>query len=177
MTIDLDARRLDVALDEAQLQAAAADQGSAAAGPSSGWLQQYRRNVGPLSQGAVLVQAQEPVRPALAPCGEPIRRSPFRYPCPTWRRQVDRAAVRAEMQRRTILGGLRPSPQCWRPLAASWGRKPIRQLVRLIVGFTSGGGADAITRIMAEGSVAAAGPAGGGREPAGCRWRAGGASR
>jgi dihydroxy-acid dehydratase len=63
VTIDLDARRLDVALDEAQLQARRADWRAPPLAHHTGWLQQYRRNVGPLSQGAVLVQAQEPVPP------------------------------------------------------------------------------------------------------------------
>lgn len=63
VTIDLDARRLDVALDEAQLQARRAAWRPPPPMHHTGWLQQYRRNVGPLSQGAVLVQAQEPVPP------------------------------------------------------------------------------------------------------------------
>lgn len=63
VTIDLDARRLDVALDEAQLQARRAAWRPPPPMHHTGWLQQYRRNVGPLSQGAVLVQAHESVPP------------------------------------------------------------------------------------------------------------------
>lgn len=56
ITIDLDARRVDLEVDEAEL-----DRRRAAWQPppkqfDRGWLQIYRRNVGPLTQGAVLVE-------------------------------------------------------------------------------------------------------------------------
>ncbi|MDO8252169.1 MAG: dihydroxy-acid dehydratase [Rhodoferax sp.] len=56
VTIDLDARRLDVDLTEAQWQARSANWQAPAPAHHVGWLQQYRRNVGPLSEGAVLVR-------------------------------------------------------------------------------------------------------------------------
>lgn len=56
ITIDLDSRRVDLEVDEAEL-----DRRRAAWTPpprqfDRGWLQIYRRNVGPLTQGAVLVE-------------------------------------------------------------------------------------------------------------------------
>jgi len=55
--IDLDTRRLDVELDDAEL-AARRDRWQAPVPVHDvGWLQQYRRNVGPLSEGAVLVRS------------------------------------------------------------------------------------------------------------------------
>ncbi|MES2610042.1 MAG: dihydroxy-acid dehydratase [Pseudomonadota bacterium] len=56
ITIDLDARRLDIALSDAELQARRADWQAPAPAFDTGWLQQYRRNVSPLSKGAVLVR-------------------------------------------------------------------------------------------------------------------------
>ena len=58
ITIDLDARRLDVALTDAELQPRRADWQAPPPAHDTGWLQQYRRNVGSLSQGAVLVRAE-----------------------------------------------------------------------------------------------------------------------
>jgi dihydroxy-acid dehydratase len=60
ITIDLDARRLDIALTDAELRARRADWQPPKPAHDTGWLQQYRRNVGPLSQGAVLVRAERP---------------------------------------------------------------------------------------------------------------------
>jgi dihydroxy-acid dehydratase len=62
ITIDLDRRRLDVALTDEQLQARRANWKAPAPVHDIGWLQQYRRNVGALSQGAVLVRT-EPATP------------------------------------------------------------------------------------------------------------------
>ena len=58
ITIDLDARRLDVALTDAEIQARREDWQPPPRLHDTGWLQQYRRNVGPLSQGAVLVRSE-----------------------------------------------------------------------------------------------------------------------
>jgi dihydroxy-acid dehydratase len=58
ITIDLDARRLDVELDDVQLQARRAGWRPPPPAHDTGWLQQYRRNVGALSQGAVLVRSE-----------------------------------------------------------------------------------------------------------------------
>lgn len=63
VTIDIDRRRLDVALSAAQFEARRARWQAPARTHDTGWLQQYRRNVGELSQGAVLV------RPPGAPSG------------------------------------------------------------------------------------------------------------
>ncbi len=60
ITIDLDARRLDVALSDAELQARRADWQAPELAFDTGWLQQYRRNVSPLSKGAVLVRTELP---------------------------------------------------------------------------------------------------------------------
>jgi len=62
ITIDLDRRRLDVELTDEQLQARRANWKAPAPVHDIGWLQQYRRNVGALSQGAVLVRT-EPAAP------------------------------------------------------------------------------------------------------------------
>jgi dihydroxy-acid dehydratase len=51
ITIDLDARRLDIALTDAELPLAAPTGRRRRRRFDTGWLQQYRRNVGPLSQG------------------------------------------------------------------------------------------------------------------------------
>ncbi len=63
ITIDLDARRLDIALTDAELQARRADWQAPPPVHDTGWLQQYRRNVGPLSKGAVLVRTERPRPP------------------------------------------------------------------------------------------------------------------
>jgi dihydroxy-acid dehydratase len=60
ITIDLDARRLDIALTDAELQARRADWQAPPPAFDTGWLQQYRRNVSPLSKGAVLVRTERP---------------------------------------------------------------------------------------------------------------------
>ncbi|MEG2902792.1 MAG: dihydroxy-acid dehydratase, partial [Massilia sp.] len=54
--IDLDSRRLDLLIDDAELDARRAAWKPRALTHDTGWLQQYRRNAGPLSQGAVLVR-------------------------------------------------------------------------------------------------------------------------
>jgi len=57
--IDLDTRRVDLQIDDAEFERR---RGRWQAPPpmfDRGWLQIYRRNVGPLSQGAVLVKPQE----------------------------------------------------------------------------------------------------------------------
>lgn len=56
VTVDLDARRCDVALDEAELAARRAAWQPPAPGFDRGWLQIYRRNVGSTASGAVLVR-------------------------------------------------------------------------------------------------------------------------
>ena len=61
ITIDLDARRCDLAVDEAELQRRRETWQPPARQFDTGWLQIYRRNVGPLSQGAVLVQPKQDV--------------------------------------------------------------------------------------------------------------------
>lgn len=63
VTIDIDRRRLDVDLAPAQLEARREGWRAPPRLHDTGWLQQYRRNVGELSQGAVLV------RPPGAPPG------------------------------------------------------------------------------------------------------------
>ncbi|MFS2167927.1 dihydroxy-acid dehydratase, partial [Variovorax sp. Varisp62] len=60
ITIDLDARRLDIELTDAELQARRDDWQAPPPAHDTGWLQQYRRNVGPLSKGAVLVRTERP---------------------------------------------------------------------------------------------------------------------
>lgn len=56
VTIDLDARRCDLEVAEAELQARRVAWQPAAPLFDRGWLQIYRRNVGPLGRGAVLVR-------------------------------------------------------------------------------------------------------------------------
>lgn len=56
VTIDLDARRCDLEISDAELQARRAAWQPAAPQFDRGWLQIYRRNVGPLNRGAVLVR-------------------------------------------------------------------------------------------------------------------------
>ncbi|EJL73460.1 dihydroxyacid dehydratase/phosphogluconate dehydratase [Variovorax sp. CF313] len=60
ITIDLDARRLDIDLTDAELQARHDGWQAPPPAHDTGWLQQYRRNVGPLSKGAVLVRTERP---------------------------------------------------------------------------------------------------------------------
>jgi dihydroxy-acid dehydratase len=59
ITIDLDARRLDLNVPEDELAARREAWQPPKPMFDRGWLQIYRRNVGPLSQGAVLVQKTE----------------------------------------------------------------------------------------------------------------------
>jgi dihydroxy-acid dehydratase len=56
ITIDLDTRRIDADLTEEQWQSRRAEWRPRTPAHDIGWLQQYRRNVGPLSDGAVLVR-------------------------------------------------------------------------------------------------------------------------
>jgi dihydroxy-acid dehydratase len=56
ITIDLDTRRVDLEVDEATLAERRSRWRPPAPGFDRGWLQIYRRNVGPLSEGAVLVR-------------------------------------------------------------------------------------------------------------------------
>ena len=62
ITIDLDRRRLDVELTDEQFQTRRANWKAPAPVHDIGWLQQYRRNVGALSKGAVLIRT-EPAAP------------------------------------------------------------------------------------------------------------------
>lgn len=59
ITIDLDARRVDLGIDDAEVAARRAQWQPPAPKFDRGWLQIYRRNVGPLSRGAVLVDKVE----------------------------------------------------------------------------------------------------------------------
>jgi dihydroxy-acid dehydratase len=59
ITIDLDARRLDLLIDDAEMQRRRSLWTPPAPMFDRGWLQIYRRNVGPLPLGAVLVKPQE----------------------------------------------------------------------------------------------------------------------
>ena len=56
ITIDLDTRRCDLEVDEPELQRRRAVWQPRPMPNDTGWLQIYRRNVGPLAQGAVLVR-------------------------------------------------------------------------------------------------------------------------
>ena len=56
ITIDLDTRRIDAALSDEQWQQRRSEWRAPVPANDVGWLQQYRRNVGPLSEGAVLVR-------------------------------------------------------------------------------------------------------------------------
>lgn len=56
IVIDLDTRRVDLLVDETEMQRRAAAWEPPAKQFDTGWLQLYRRNVGPLTQGAVLVE-------------------------------------------------------------------------------------------------------------------------
>jgi dihydroxy-acid dehydratase len=56
ITIDLDTRRIDAALTDAQWEQRRSQWRAPVPANNVGWLQQYRRNVGPLSEGAVLVR-------------------------------------------------------------------------------------------------------------------------
>jgi dihydroxy-acid dehydratase len=57
ITVDLDTRRVDLDVDDVVVQARRAAWRARPLSQNTGWLQQYRRNVGPLSQGAVLVRS------------------------------------------------------------------------------------------------------------------------
>ncbi|MDB5999104.1 MAG: Dihydroxy-acid dehydratase [Rhizobacter sp.] len=57
ITVDLDSRRVDLDVDDVVVQARRAAWRARPLSQNTGWLQQYRRNVGPLSQGAVLVRS------------------------------------------------------------------------------------------------------------------------
>ena len=63
VTIDLDTRRCDVALSDAELAERRAAWHAAPPAFDRGWLQIYRRNVGPLNEGAVLVRQPPAVTP------------------------------------------------------------------------------------------------------------------
>ena len=56
ITIDLDTRQVDADLTEAQWESRRAQWRAPAVAHDVGWLQQYRRTVGPLPEGAVLVR-------------------------------------------------------------------------------------------------------------------------
>ena len=56
ITIDLDTRRIDAALTDEQWQQRRDEWRAPVPAQDIGWLQQYRRNVGSLSAGAVLVR-------------------------------------------------------------------------------------------------------------------------
>jgi len=56
ITIDLDSRRCDLEVDEAEMTRRAEGWQPPPKQFDTGWLQIYRRNVGPLAQGAVLVE-------------------------------------------------------------------------------------------------------------------------
>jgi dihydroxy-acid dehydratase len=58
--IDLDQHRCDLLVDEAELARRRAQWTPLARPSGRGWLQIYRRNVRPLSEGAVLVQPPSP---------------------------------------------------------------------------------------------------------------------
>ena len=60
VTIDLDTRRVDLEVDDAVLQQRRQEWQPPARQFDRGWLQIYRRNVGPLSQGAVLTRTTNP---------------------------------------------------------------------------------------------------------------------
>ena len=62
ITIDLDTRRCDVDLSDAELAARRAAWVAPAPNFDRGWLQIYRRNVGPLGEGAVLVKQDAAMR-------------------------------------------------------------------------------------------------------------------
>jgi dihydroxy-acid dehydratase len=62
ITIDLDKRRVDADLTDEQWLERRATWRAPAPAQDVGWLQQYRRTVGPLSEGAVLVRS-DAVRP------------------------------------------------------------------------------------------------------------------
>jgi dihydroxy-acid dehydratase len=57
ITIDLDARRCDLEVNELEMQRRRAAWQAPPKQFDRGWLQIYRRNVGPLTQGAVLVKS------------------------------------------------------------------------------------------------------------------------
>ncbi len=98
ITIDLDARRLDVSLDDAQLQARRDGWRPPPPAHDTGWLQQYRRNVGALSKGAVLVRSD---RANWKGDRDATQNDPPRGRC---RRHRARAAHRRELGRRGLSG-------------------------------------------------------------------------
>jgi dihydroxy-acid dehydratase len=57
ITIDLDSRRIDAALSDQEWERRRSEWRAPTPVNNVGWLQQYRRNVGPLSEGAVLVRS------------------------------------------------------------------------------------------------------------------------
>jgi dihydroxy-acid dehydratase len=59
ITIDLDQRKVDLEVDNTKLQQRRAHWQAPAPQFDRGWLQIYRRNVGPLAQGAVLTREKE----------------------------------------------------------------------------------------------------------------------
>jgi dihydroxy-acid dehydratase len=59
ITIDLDTRRIDAALTDDQWEQRRKEWRAPPLAHNVGWLQQYRRSVGPLSEGAVLVRTDE----------------------------------------------------------------------------------------------------------------------
>lgn len=63
VTIDLDERLLAVDLSDAELQQRRDAWQAPALPHDRGWLQQYRRMVGPLPKGAVMVRSEAPVEP------------------------------------------------------------------------------------------------------------------
>lgn len=62
IVIDLDTRRVDLEVDEAELERRRAAWQPPPRLHDRGWLQIYRRNVGPLSRGAVLVEPETQAR-------------------------------------------------------------------------------------------------------------------
>jgi dihydroxy-acid dehydratase len=60
VTVDLDARRVDLDVATAEIDARGAAWQPAAPVHDRGWLRLYRRNVGELARGAVLVDDKEP---------------------------------------------------------------------------------------------------------------------
>ena len=60
ITIDLDQRVVDLEVDAATLERRRAEWRAPTKQFDRGWLQIYRRNVGPLAQGAVLTRESTP---------------------------------------------------------------------------------------------------------------------
>ncbi len=59
VTVDLDARRVDLQVDPAELEQRRKQWHPSQMQFDRGWLQIYRRNVGPLAQGAVLTRTEQ----------------------------------------------------------------------------------------------------------------------